>query len=577
MRVRATATHAAGGAAIGQLELACSPAGLCLGFHGVAAVREGYAAGALASGSELTVPWAQVKSAKTSESRLYLELDLPQLPFRRLTLQRFVAGPGVPREELRRRRLILAAGSFALGIVATMGAVSVAPRGTEGNPGLAALSYGLLAGLSCIALGMALDRSFLSRPSGEAATREAFFSDFRQHFPQLILDGEPPRAEASERVFQWPRLLPSGVVGTALILATAALTAFVSAGRMAPESRRMAARVTSPSTPLHQPPPKPVPPPARTPARNAAASALAPADEQPTKREGNANEPESVTVERRCLCDRADSQLWKSPIPKLSALLLERRTIPTKTAIRTQLEIAIVNNSDTPMAEITLHVLFYEENGGERRQTKERPLYFEGPLDPAEAIKWTTEARGTDFELLVPDFGLLGINGDGAARADQFMQLLSANHRPVRLHGARILSFLGDPRAREAALELKDAMRSGEAAYLRRVLMATGDTRVCDVELRHEGQKASVGACVYNAKSSPTDSLGVQINALGGSLDVGHPLADPPSILDSAKWPIHATLGAQSGRYVRLPLPEGFLSRPGSTVEVMADEYALLD
>jgi hypothetical protein len=151
-----------------------------------------------------------------------------------------------------------------------------------------------------------------------------------------------------------------------------------------------------------------------------------------------------------------------------------------------------------------------------------------------------------------------------------------ANHRPVRLHAARLLSYLGDARAREGALELKDAMRAAEAPYLRRILAATGDTRICDVELRKDDQ-TTVGVCVYNAADEDKDGLGVQLNALAGALDVDHPLADPPSLSGQQKWQVPGRVNAHSGRYVRVPLPGGFLSQEGSTLEVTADRYDLLD
>jgi len=276
------------------------------------------------------------------------------------------------------------------------------------------------------------------------------------------------------------------------------------------------------------------------------------------------------------MCDRADSTLWKSPIPKLSALLIERRSIPTKTHARTQLEVAVINNSDTPMNEIPLHVQFYENKGKKPVPTKERPLYFEGPLAPGHAIKWSAEARGDSYEILVPDFGNLGPNGDGAAPADAFVELLNANHRPVRLHAARILSYLGDPRARDAALHLKDAMRAAETPYLRRVLMATGDVRVCDIELT----KASVpqlGVCVYNATEEQRSEIGLQLNSLSGSLDVQQPLADPPELRASEKTKVPGTLDAQSGVYLSVPVPKDFLVDKNSALEVIADRYDLLD
>jgi hypothetical protein len=256
--------------------------------------------------------------------------------------------------------------------------------------------------------------------------------------------------------------------------------------------------------------------------------------------------------------------------------LIEKRAIPLKSYTKTEAKIAVINNSDSPIAEITLHVQFYEPRGKKMVPTKERPLYYEGPLQPGEAVKWTTEARGTDFAIAVPDLGNLGPNGTGAASRDDFLKLLEANHRPVRLHAARMLSFLGDPRAREAALKLKDAMRAAEAPYLRRILAATGETLVCDVEVGGKAP-ASVGACIYNATASPASDLGVQLNTLSGTLDVSHPLADPPAIVEQRKWTIPGNLPPQSGVYVRVPSPASLSQDDKSTIEVMSDRFDLLD
>jgi hypothetical protein len=280
--------------------------------------------------------------------------------------------------------------------------------------------------------------------------------------------------------------------------------------------------------------------------------------------------------ERNCVCDRADSELWKNPIPRLSSLLIERRAIVLPSYTRTELEVAVINNGDSPIDDITLHVQFYERRGKERRATKERPLYFEGPLRPGEAVKWSTKARGTEFEIATPDLGVLGPGGTGAASAAAFVKLLDANHRPVRLHAARLLSFLGDSRAREAALHLKDAMRAAEAPYLRRLLVATGTTRICDVEVR-KGSASTVGACVYNAAEQAQAGLGLQVNELSASLDVDHPLADPPELVYFEKWKVDDTIEPQAGKYVRVTLPANFLKESNHSLEVMADRFDLLD
>ncbi len=577
MRIRATASGNQHSNAIGQVELSCTPAGLSVGLFGVGPYAEGYATGALAKGTRFTVSYQSVVAARAYGDQLQLQFDSPGFPHDRLTLTRFSAGPGVPMEELRRRRLILHLGALSFAALAALSAVFLAPVLSRSGLAWSAAGYGFCAGAIVLAFGYALDHTFFVRPPGEDATRQAFVRELAAYVPSLVsTDGvfEPKR---EKKTIDFTQLMPKTAVVTGIVMAATILSALVLGQSMfmSPSRQRYAERTpaaeVSPDLPT-APSPPPVPteaPPEPTPAPVEPAPTEAPLPQEPAS---NAQ----AEVERRCLCDRADSELWKNPIPRLSALLIEKRRIPTKTHLRTQVQVAVINNSDTPMKELTIHVQFYETRGSKRRATKERPLYFEGPLRPGHAIKWTAEARGDSYEILVPDFGQLGPNGDGSASAENFVELLEANHRPVRLHAARMLSYLGDPRAREAALHLKDAMRAAEGPYLRRVLMATGDFRVCDTELRKQ-DAVSLGACVYNATDQKQKELGIQLNALSGSLDVQQPLADPPELRDNQKWSIPGDFPPQSGQYVRVPVPSAFLAEKGATLEVLADRYDLLD
>lgn len=572
MRVRATAMGSFQGNAIGQIELACTPSGLSLGLFGLGSYAEGYATGALTHGTRITLPYTHIQSARSQGDQLYLEFEAPRFPHDRLVLSQFSAGPGVPLLELRRRRLILQFTAISVAALACLAATILAPGSDSHALAWGALSYGLLAGCLVLALGFALDQSLLVRPPNEEATRMAFVAELSRYVPHLLVTAAAPVKKVQSRSVP-PLVLPRTATGVGLMLAAIVLTALVTAERVllqAPD------RVTARRERAFSPPPAPVA--ASAPARSTEpdqAGIDPPIDDLPAATEDTSSHPgsESAAIERRCLCDRADSQLWKSPIPRLSSLLIERRSLQLKNYIRTHLEVGVVNNGDSPIDDLTLHVQFYEPHGKDMRPTKERPLYFEGPLRPGEAIKWSTEARGTDFEILTPDLGALGVNGEGAAPADAFFQLLDANHRPVRLHAARLLSYLGDERAREAALHLKDAMRSAETPFLRRVLMATGETRVCDIEQTD----STVGVCVYNAADHPLSEMGVQLNALSGTLDIAHPLSDPPQIRTQSKWSIPGEIPTRSGVYVRVPLESGFLAEKGSSLEVLADRLDLLE
>jgi hypothetical protein len=578
MRVRATATGSSESNAIGQLELSCTPAGLLLGMYGVGAYSEGYATGALTMGTQFTVPYSAIKTARVVSDHLYLEFDAPGLPHDRLTLSRFSAGPGVPPLELKRRRLILHFTALSVAALACLAATILAPSHAGRHLAWGALGYGALAGSIILALGFSLDRGLFLQGPGEEQTREAFVSELSLHYPAVLRGRAPITPKKTRPLPNLAALLPRTAATVGMTLAATILTALVMGQRVLmgdpPDAVASRAEATAEfDLPAHDEP---------------AEAPLAEEVEQPTapsRPTGGLVSPSSVdaptptgdtlTVERRCLCDRATSQLWVAPIPRLSGVLIDKRAVQLKSYVRTEIQIAVVNNGDTPVDELTLHVQFYERRGGKRVPTKERPLYFEGPLRPGEAIKWKAKARGTEFEIIVPDLGILGPSGDGAASAAEFRELLRANHRPVRLHAARMLSYLGDEIARKAALDLKDAMRAAEAPYLRRILAATGQTRVCDLKVSDNNESATV--CVYNASDAEQQNVGVQLNSLDGLMNVDQPLADPPSLVASEKWALPESLAPLSGLFVSLRLPAGFLGEEKSSLEALADRYDLLD
>lgn len=569
MRVRATATGGSQSNAIGQVELSCTPGGLILGLYGVGAYSEGYATGALTNGTRFTVPYSGIRSVRVHGEFVQLELEAPGLPHDRLTLSRFTAGPGVPLLELRKRRLILQFTALSVAALATLAGTILAPVKESQLLAWGALGYGLAAGAIVLALGFSLHQSLFVRPPGEQIARESFLAELSIHYPSILYRDAPPPVKKRE-LPSLTSFLPRTAAAVGVTLAATILTALVTGQRMLLRQETPPDRVASVESeqPAPQVPVPTAPPPLAPPTEPVDDHLAQPA---PSKSSGD-----EALIERRCLCDRADSHLWKAPIPKLSGLLIEKRAIPLKSYTKTEAKIAVINNSDSPIEEITLHVQFYEPRGKKMVPTKERPLYYEGPLRPGEAVKWTTEARGTDFTIAVPDLGNLGPTGTGAASREDFVKLLDANHRPVRLHAARMLSFLGDPRARDAALKLKDAMRAAEAPYLRRILAATGETLVCDVDVGGNPTDA-VGACIYNATDAPVEGLGVQLNTLSGALDVSQPLADPPAIIDQHKWIVPAKLPAGSGVYVRVPRSAALSDVEKGALEVMADRFDLLD
>lgn len=582
MRVRAIATASTEANAIGSVELECAPNGLAIGLFGLGAYQEGYTPGTLAQGTRTTVPYSAIERVTTAADGVLLELDWPTFPHDRLHLTRFSVGSGVPLHELRRRRMILHIVAGSVAVSAAVAAAVLSPARPTETIAVGALAYAALAAVVTVGLGFALDHHFFARPPGAEAVQAAFAQDLAQYVAGVRRSpdnvAKAPRPSEPALAGWVPRV--AAFVGMAV--ATVVLTAVVSGQRLLVRERAQAELASEPRVQNVS---------AAVPPTEAQASE---AEKRPSTREAHQAPPpppaESKAGERarapssagvlsplkRCLCDRADSQLWSEPIPVLSALLLEKRTVPRKNHLRLYLEVAVVNNGDTPIEDLTIHVQFSERppEGGEARHTAERPLYFEGPLAPGQAIKWSTEARGTDFEIQAPDLGALGPNGEGSASANALAQLLDANHRPVRLHAARLLSYVGDPRGRAGALALKDALRAAEGPYLRRVLAATDDVRVCDID---RGVPGEVGVCVYNAGDEEKRDLGVEVTSLRGSLDTSHPLAHPPELTAAAKWKVDGVFPAQAGVYVRAPLPPGFLPDKLHTIEVTADRFDLLD
>ena len=215
-----------------------------------------------------------------------------------------------------------------------------------------------------------------------------------------------------------------------------------------------------------------------------------------------------------------------------------------------ELDIAVVNNSNKEIEEVALMVLFFERDSGSSRRTQvsNRPLFFEGPLLPGQAIKWSVEAEGTEFEIQNPITGTIGPNGEDAAPANRIAELLSAHNRPVRLHGAMLLAFLGDSRAKEGVLALREALRDDEAPYLTRLIQSLSDVRVCDVRVTPSGNRGQVAACIHNLSKEARRDLGVKVRGLERAVATDSPLAEPPTVLTESIVNVPGELAPNTGR-----------------------------
>jgi hypothetical protein len=216
----------------------------------------------------------------------------------------------------------------------------------------------------------------------------------------------------------------------------------------------------------------------------------------------------------------------------------------------TEAVIGIVNNSSDPLRDVALSVEFFERDpppSSKRYSTAIRPLFFEGPLLPGQAIKWDVQARGSEFDVHNSLTGNVGVEGENAAPTNLLAELLHAHNRPVRMHGAMLLSFFGDPRAKDAILELREALREDEAPYLDRLLQAVAKVQVCALKVSEFGDSRSASACVFNAGKEPLRDLGLRLRALDGGALTENPSGAPPTVLAEATIPVPGTILPDTG------------------------------
>jgi len=578
MRFQATAKSSERSNAAGTVELECAEQGLILGYRGVFALSEGYVPGALATGADLTVPWSQIWHTSLEGEELFLEVDSSITPLNRLCLTAFSAGfETVPVEETARRRLVVRVASAGLAVSAALAAFAGA-RHAGAAPSLSlSVSAAVLTALGVLAVGFWADRFVASpvpRMTGDAA-RELFVAELAQHCPSLTRAPPPPAPPRPPLIFYFERVLPRTTAAIVITLSAALLGTLLTTrvivldeGTTRPSSR--AARAPADDEPLPEQPP----------ARRTTPAALSVAVSKPPPAEP-APSGDAVRLGEGCRCVRSDSALWQEPIPKLSLLVLSQRTRKgrgedeNKRKKYLELELGVVNNSKTDVPELSLLVEFFERDpppSNKRYSVATRPLFYEGPLRPAQAIKWSVEGQGVEFEVHNPVPGDVGPFGDDAAPSNLFAALLSANHRPVRLHAAMMLSFLGDPRARDAVLELREALREDEAPYLNRLILSQSPLKVCKLQV--EPMQRSGSACLFNAGAEARKDLGLRVRALAAEVSHADPVGQPPEVRTEASYHIPGAIDANQGRVATFAFD--LRGERAEAFEAFADRFDLL-
>jgi len=541
--------------AVGTVELECAPVGLSLLYVGVGGFSDGYVPTNTAENARLTVPWPELAEASVDGEQVFLALDPKLGPLNRLCLVNFSTGNTAHHHKLYRRRLLVRLATVGAAVCGALIASAAAFRLAPGTSAVSALGIAFTTAAALCVLGLFADQLLKSGGLEGSLAREAFIAELSGFVPSLVRSPAAPLRVGPPKIppvalFQGilPRTTAAIVMSlTALTLAFVLMVRWLLTSDPAHELAAHAARLNQQT--LAQAPPAEAPAllvaptaPRETPKPSAPAASAAPAP--------------STDTAASCRCRRADSLLWQNPIPKLSVLTLAqhvrrgREEEERKDKNYLELTIGIVNNSSDPLRDVSLIVEFFEKDpppSNKRYSSATRPLFFEGPLLPGQAIKWDVEARGTDFEVHNPLGGDIGTEGDNGAPTNLLADLLHAHNRAVRMHGAMLLSYFGDPRAKDAIMELREALREDEAPYLDRLLQAVSEIRACALKVSEYGESRSASACVFNASKEPRKNLGLRLRALDAAGLSENPSGAPPNVLSEATLPVPGELLPDTG------------------------------
>jgi hypothetical protein len=555
MRVRCRATADYRSNAVGSIELECVPDGLRFTLRGVSSYREGYAPGPpVHTSAAATVPWAAVYATRIGDESLLLSVDARYLPQNRLLLAHFADPPPDVPPGLSPGRRLLIGGSIGAGLLA----LAVVLGLTEALPQPHALgNFALAAVLAALVMAILVLRSRLAPRRSSAQVLSDLSLELAQHLPNHIAVEVPTPAPRSFERLDLSAFLPRSAVGIAVTLAATTLAALVGSS-----AARPTASDDGPAANAAALRPGPGDLDARK-ARAADAAESAAAFEPARLQTPGSIAPSaplpSPLIGEPCECQREAALLWRRPLPRLAPLIIAQEIRMHEGHRHTELELGVVNDGSVDAERISLSVLFFEERTGTQAgqwQTGERTLSFEGPLAPGRLVKWHVEGRGTSFDIVAPDSGTLALDGSDAAPADAFAALASEGARAVRLHAARLLTFLGDERARGAALASSPPTSTPELGYLERIATASRDVVACRVAISAEGSNRwRLDACLYNRTAEPRRDLDLRLLALEDTRETTPSGAGLPGVLAEHTAHLDVTLAPRSGRTVALSVP----------------------
>jgi hypothetical protein len=574
MRVRVVLGQSPESNAVGSVELECLPLGLLIVYLGVGAYSAGYAVGALTEGTRVTVPWTSIDRLEERGDHVLLSFDARISPHHRLCLARFADGKQSDANEVEKQRKLVRYASIGLMCAVALSLAAQLPSWSEKTSQGTAALIAAGVGLAILVCGLFFERYYFAAAPTSSSVKAAFLTELAHYRPVLRTPVLEPTAAPA---FDWSsliRILPRSTLAIVIVLSTASLTALATSGWVLGQqpagSTRGTSRLARESVDEAVPAIDPEPQRAAAEAPAVVSQSASPAAAQSPIATG---EPAMAAASTEsCRCPIADSVLWGDGFPRITTLLIEQATRRHKDHQHLELELGAINNGGQALSDIRLSVLFFE--GESKEAINERPLYYEGPLRPGQAIKWHVQSRGTRFEIRNPTREVLKDRQSDLAPADAFARLLTtANHRPVRLHGAMMLAYLGDPRSKQGALGLRDALREVEAPYLDRVIATQSDVLSCDWRASPEGRIRKLSGCLYNRSGKKHENVSIRGRALDRYFDHRSPTADPPVVLAEQVGNLKQPLDAGQGVAVVLELDtENSDGRLPVAFELLVDE-----
>jgi hypothetical protein len=518
MKIRAISVASSRSNLVGTLEIDCSHLGLALTYIDALLVTGEGAPVPIDPGQRVSLHWSHVRDARVLGDAVAFEIDPAPLPPQKLLLVRFSPGRDSSPHRIYQIRIAMRLAFLAASIVSAIAlAIALGHVGWR-----AAIAGGAGAGLALVAAGLGLDALVGSGGTRSRVVRELFVGELLAFVPNL--PREP--VGVSMKSVRWPRIeaiVPRTTVSVAASLAAVSIFALAMPGSIAGPSVAPDAAPSAGSAEPKAPPAKSLP----------VARMVGPCD-----------------------CTADDDPLRGQPLPRVSLIVLGSRGYKRSGKNQTEVDLAVVNNGNRELFDLTSIVEFFEQADGPLSTpavVSRRPVYHAGPIGPGEAIKWRVDAEGSTFKIRplarmgAPITGTIGTDAVGAASSTAIAGLLKANNHAVRLHGAMLLAFFGEPRLKDVIADLEKSLGAPASAYLGRLAEATGDLRTCRVLVAGQGARRRVSACIANNTGVERTGVEMTLRALDRAPALRDPAAEPPEVLTERTLAIAGAVAGASG------------------------------